>query len=67
MDYKKTVKKRLIDIDKTQRWLCEEVSKKTGLYVDDSLLKKIFDGKLNGTKVVAAINEILNINDELIN
>lgn len=67
MDYKKTVKKRLIDIDKTQRWLCEEVSKKTGLYVDDSLLKRIFDGKVNGTKIVAAINEILSINDELIN
>ncbi|MDO5311103.1 MAG: XRE family transcriptional regulator [Clostridia bacterium] len=63
MEYRKTVKKRLIDIDKTQRWLCEEVSKKTGLYVDDSLLKRIFDGNIRGEKIVAAINEILEIEE----
>ena len=63
MEYRKTVKKRLIDIDKTQRWLCEEVSKKTGLYVDDSLLKRIFDGNVRGEKIVTAINEILEIGE----
>ena len=58
-EYAKTVKKKLIDIDKSQAWLIEEVRNRTGLYVDTSYLARIFNGKDNGKKVISAINEIL--------
>lgn len=32
----KDVKKKLVDIDKPQVWLIEQVKKSTGLYFDDS-------------------------------
>ena len=60
---KETVK-RLIDIDRDQLWLIEEVRKKTGLYFDGSYLHKIRTGKLATPKVVAAIREILDLPEE---
>lgn len=60
-EYGKSVRRKLIEIDQTQRWLEKEVSKKTGLYCDCSLLYKIFTGKTPGKKIVSAINEILNM------
>lgn len=41
----------------------EEVNKKTGLYVDDSYLSKIFRGKRKSPKIVKAICEILKIKE----
>lgn len=66
-DYGKAVKKRLIDLDMSQVELMNKVREKTGLYVDSPYLSRIFNGQRNAPKIVAAINEILNINDELIN
>lgn len=60
-DYEKTVKHRLIDLEKTQAWLAAEASKKTGLFCDGRYLSAILSGKQAGTKIKAAINEILNI------
>jgi len=57
----KTVKKRLIDMDKTQGWLCEKVAEKTGLYFDDSYLSKICTGAYEPQKMVDAIRDILAI------
>lgn len=57
----KTVKKRLIDMDKTQTWLCEQVREKTGMYFDDGYLSRICAGKAKATKMVNAISEILGI------
>lgn len=62
-DYGKRVKHRLIDIDKTQKWLQDEVTKKTGLYMDRSYMTKILTGQLATPKIVSAINEILQIGD----
>ena len=64
MDFRKTVKYRLIDLGKSQKWLEEQVREKTGLYVDSSYLGKIYSGERNAPKVKAAICEILNIKME---
>lgn len=61
MSFMKEVKKRLIDLDKNQKWLEEQITEKTGLFVDSSYLGKIYKGERNAPKVVQAIKEILNI------
>jgi transcriptional regulator with XRE-family HTH domain len=58
-EYGKQIKKRLIDLDKKQVWLIEEVQKKTGLYFDDSYLSKILNGKIATPGMLEAINETL--------
>lgn len=59
----KQVKYRLIDLGKTQTWLHEQITKKTGLYMDSSYMYKILTGQCNTPKVVQAIREILDIPD----
>ena len=60
-DFGKTIKKKLIDMDKPQTWLIDMVRAKTGLYFDSSYLSKISTGKIATPKIVAAIKEILDI------
>lgn len=55
------MKKRLIDIDRTQDWLVEQVKEKTGMFMDDGYLSKVFTGKRQAPKIVQAINEILGL------
>ena len=57
----KEVKHRLIDLDKQQAWLIEEVKEKTGLYFDSSYLSKVMCGQLSSPKIINAICEILSI------
>ena len=61
MSFMKEFKKRLIDLDKNQKWLEEQITEKTGLFVDSSYLGKIYKGERNAPKVVQAIKEILDI------
>lgn len=61
MNFGKRVKIRLIEIEKSQRWLIDEITKRTGLFVDSSYLCKIFNGERNAPRVVQAIREILDI------
>ena len=63
-DFGKTVKKRLIDLDKTQKWLMEQIADKTGLYVDGFYLYKILTGQRNAPKITAAIMEILDLPED---
>ena len=63
MNYKLMVAHRLLNIGKSQKWLCEQVTERTGLYLDSSYLSKISEGKLSGKKVVPVINEILGIDE----
>lgn len=63
MEFFKKVKHRLIDINKSQKWLEEEITKKTGLFVDSSYLNKIYNGDRNAPKIRAAICEILEIEE----
>lgn len=57
----KDIGKRLIDLDKPQTWLIEEVRNKTGLYFDDSYMYKIKTGQLSTPKVIQAIRDILEL------
>jgi hypothetical protein len=59
--YGKEIKKRLVDIDRSQGWLIEEVKEKTGLFFDGGYLYKILSGQNATPKIVAAINETLGI------
>ena len=59
----KEIKKRLVDMDKTQYWLINQVASRTGLYFDGSYLHKVMTGKANTPKIVQAICQVLNIAD----
>lgn len=59
-----TVKTELLHRGETQRWLEEEVTKQTGLYLDDGYLYKILTGQRNAPKIVSAINGILKIKSQ---
>ena len=60
-DYGKAIKMRLIELDKPQTWLIQQVRDETGLYFDDSYLWKILYGKVKTPSMVEAINTILGI------
>ena len=62
-DFGLSVKMKLLQIGKEQKWLEEAISEKTGLYVDNGYLYKILTGQRNAPKIVAAICEILNIEE----
>lgn len=60
-NFGKNIKKTLIDLDKNEVWLIEQVKKKTGLYFDNSYLYKIKTGQHSTPNIVTAICEILGI------
>ena len=60
----KDIKKRLVDLEKPDVWLIEQVKKRTGLYFDSSYLYKIRTGKLKSPKILEAICEILGLEKE---
>lgn len=60
-DFGKEVKKKLIDIDQTQEWLCHEVNSDTGLFIDSSYMSKVLTGKLSTPSIVSSIKRILKI------
>ena len=62
-DFGLCVKTELLRQGKEQKWLEDAVSEKTGLYVDSGYMYKILTGQRNAPKIVAAICEILNIQD----
>ena len=55
------VKTELLRKGKEQKWLEEEITKRTGLFVDNGYLYKIFTGQRNAPKIVQAIKEILEL------
>mgnify|MGYP000824188769 CR=1 FL=1 len=57
----KEISKRLIDIERPQAWLVDQVKEQTGLYFDDSYLYKIKTGRLSTPKIIQAIHEILDL------
>ena len=60
-DFGLLVKTELLKQGKSQKWLEETVSEKTGLFVDNGYMYKILTGERNPTKIIDAICEILNI------
>ena len=63
-DYGKRVKCRLIELNRTQKWLEASINERTGLYMDRSYIGKILTGQLASPKVIAAINDILGFDNE---
>ena len=57
------VKNKLLRRGKEQKWLEEEINKRTGLFVDSGYMYKILTGQRNAPKIVQAICEILDISD----
>ena len=57
------VKMQLLQNGKCQKWLEEAVAEKTGLFVDNGYMYKILTGQRNAPKIVAAIREILEIEE----
>ena len=62
-DFGLCVKTELLRIGKEQKWLEEEIAKRTGLYVDAGYMYKILTGQRNAPKIVTAICEVLNIQE----
>ncbi len=60
-EYGKAIKKRLLDMDRPQKWLIDEVNKETGLYFDRSYLTKIANGAKTAPRIVEVINKLLKI------
>lgn len=63
-NYAKEIRHRLIDRGMTQKQLCKEVSEKTGLKLDSCYMAKIMAGTRHPPKIIQAINEILEIEDD---
>lgn len=61
----KDIKRRLIDLDKSQLWLIGEVKAMTGLYFDNSYLNKIMKGRIATPSIVNAICQILSIEHQI--
>lgn len=57
------VKTELLRKGKEQKWLEEEITSRTGLFVDSGYLYKIFTGQRNAPKIVSAIRSILELPD----
>ena len=62
-DFGLCVKTKLLRMGKEQKWLEEAVTEKTGLYVDSGYMYKVLTGQRNAPKIVAAICEILSIQE----
>lgn len=62
-DFGLVVKTKLLQLGKEQKWLEEAVAEKTGLYVDGGYMYKVLTGQRNAPKIVAAIREILSIEE----
>lgn len=58
------VKTELLRRGREQKWLEEETSNYTGLYVDNGYMYKILTGQRNAPKIVQAIREILDLPEQ---
>ena len=62
-EYGVEVKVKLMKLNKTQKWLIEEVKKLLPeTYLDSSNLYKIMTGEIKSIKIETAINQVLNTN-----
>lgn len=61
--FEKEIKKRLIDKDWSIENLANAVSDRTGLFCDSSYIFKIWRGERKAPKIVAAIKEILEMEE----
>ena len=64
-DFEKKIKMALLERGLNQKWLIEEVTRRTGLYFDRSYLCKIVSGENRNSKIIDAINEILGLDKKV--
>lgn len=62
MNIEKKVRKKLIDMEKPQKWLIDQIKEETGMFCDNSILCKVMRGKVDSARMLSAIRKILNIN-----
>ena len=60
-EFGKQIKIRLVELEKNQAWLIEQIKERTGLYCDSSYVHKIMTGKIATPSIVGAIKAILDI------
>lgn len=58
-DYGKRIKMRLLELDKNQNWLIDQVKERTGMFFDSGYLVKIMNGKGKSKNITKAIDEVL--------
>ena len=63
-EFRLAVKHRLIDLGKTQQWLCREYRARTGKWCDSSYLKRLYDGTIHPAEPIRVIKDILGIAEE---
>ena len=63
-DFGLVVKTELLKNRRSQKWLEEEITKRTGLFVDSGYMHKILTGQRNAPKIVESICDILNIENK---
>ena len=55
------VKKKLLDLGQSQRWLESEIRERTGLFIDAGYMYKILTGQREASKIVMCICDILDL------
>ena len=63
-DFGKKIEIRLVEINRTNAWLIDQVANDTHRYFDRSYLHKVKTGELSTPKIVKSISKILNIPTE---
>ena len=62
--YGKEVKHRLIELDRTNGWLIEEVNKRREPKIDTSFMSKVLNGKVKNSRMTVIIDQILHEEEE---
>lgn len=60
----KEIKKKLVDIEKSQEWLIEQVRERTDMFFDNGYLYKILTGRRSAPKIIQAIRDILDLTEQ---
>lgn len=62
-DFGIKVKKRLIDLQRTQNWLINEVRISTGMFMDNGYLQKLMTGRATSAHMCAVILDVLGMQE----
>ena len=61
-DFGRSIKKKLVENNKNQNWLLDELRKRLpDMYIDSSLIHKIIVGEVSSGRVVEEIHNIFEI------
>jgi uncharacterized membrane protein YcaP (DUF421 family) len=63
-EFGKTIKIRLLELQRTQKWLIAELNRLNVLKVDSSFLNKVMTGQVKKSRMEELICEVLSIQRE---